>query len=308
MNIAVIGIGGVGGYFGGKLTQLLQDKTKKHEVCFIARNRHLEEIRKNGLILDSDEGEFVCRPTLATDSIEELPQKLDLCLICVKSYDLVNVLPRLQPKIGDHTMILPLLNGVDIYERIRTTIKNGIVFPACIYVGTHIEKAGRVRQRGGACIIHFGKDPRNGAGDPAIFNILEQANIRYNWTGNPYTEIWTKFMFVAPFAMVTAAYNLTIGGVAKSEETARITRRIMEEIHQIALKKGVPLSPTIVEEVFVKADTFPFSTKTSFQRDYVTPGKQDERDLFGGTVIRLGRELGTDTSTTEKVYTLITKQ
>jgi 2-dehydropantoate 2-reductase len=117
MNIAVIGIGGVGGYFGGKLTQLLKDD-KNINIYFIARNQHLSEIKKNCLILDTDEGIITCIPTLAMDNIAELP-KLDLCLICVKSYDLEKVLFEIKSKITDKTMILPLLNGVDIYERIR---------------------------------------------------------------------------------------------------------------------------------------------------------------------------------------------
>ena len=118
MNIGVIGIGGVGGYFGGKLTQLLKDD-KDLKIFFIARTQHLNEIKKNGLILDTEEGITTCIPTLATDDISELPQ-LDFCLICVKSYDLKNILIQLKPKIADNTMILPLLNGVDIYERVKS--------------------------------------------------------------------------------------------------------------------------------------------------------------------------------------------
>jgi 2-dehydropantoate 2-reductase len=90
MDIAVIGVGGVGGYFGGKLTQLLNDGTDLR-IFFIARNQHLEEIRRTGLLLDTDDGVLRCNPTLATDDISVLPP-LDLCLIAVKSYDLEDVL------------------------------------------------------------------------------------------------------------------------------------------------------------------------------------------------------------------------
>src|SRR4030042_2574149 len=171
MNMAIIGIGGVGGYFGGKLTQLLKDD-KDLNIYFIARNRHLTEIKKNGLILDTDEGQLTCVPTSATDNISELPL-LDLCLICVKSYDMENILVQLKSKITDKTMILPLLNGVDIYERIRSVIRNGVVFPSCVYVGTHIEKPGKVTQRGGTCTIHFGKDPENDYVDPGLFDLFQ---------------------------------------------------------------------------------------------------------------------------------------
>ena len=216
MNIAVIGVGGVGGYFGGKLTQLLRDDPDL-KIFFIARGNHLVEIRKNGLLLDTDEHQIICKPTLATDDISELPA-LDLCLITVKSYDLEDVLIRLKPKITGSTIILPLLNGVDIYERIRSIIGNGNVLPSSVYVGTHIERPGKVTQRGGACTIVFGKDPRNGNDITVLTDTLKRANIRFSLSENPYVEIWGKFAFIAPFGLVTACYDRTIGEVMESEE------------------------------------------------------------------------------------------
>ena len=300
MNIAVIGIGGVGGYFGGKLTQLLKDE-RELKVFFVARGKHLEEIRKNGLVLDTDEGTYTCVPTLATDNIRELPE-LDLCLVCVKGYDLQNVTEQLKPLISGKTMILPLLNGVDIYERIRSVISNGVVFPSCVYVATHIERPGKVTQKGGACTIHFGKDPGNGYVDERIFEIFRKAGIKFNWTGNPYTEIWSKFMFIAPFGLATARYDMTIGEVLQSVEITGHVRKIMDEIYRIALKKEILLPETIIEDTMIKAASFPFETKTSFQRDYENRGKPDERDIFGGTIIRMGEKLGTGTETTSMIY------
>ncbi len=305
MNIAVIGTGGVGGYFGGKLAQLLLvDKSLK--IYFIARGRHLEEIKKNGLILDADEGQLICRPTSAADDISELPE-LDICLICVKSYDLYNVLIRLKSKITDKTMILPLLNGVDIYERVRSVIKNGIVFPSCVYVGTHIEKPGKVTQRGGACTIHFGKDPLNKNPDPLIFELLQKANIKYSWTDDPYAEIWSKFIFIASFGMVTANYDKTLGEVMKSEELSGYVKDIMNEIYQIALKKKISLPAAIIEDSYMKGNKFPPETKTSFQRDYEDKLRPDERDLFGGTIIRFGEQSGIKTGTTNRIYESLQK-
>ena len=77
MNIAVIGIGGVGGYFGGKLCRLLHS-TNDLKIFFIARSTHLHEIQKKGLLLETHEGEMVCKPTFATEKISDLPE-LDLC-------------------------------------------------------------------------------------------------------------------------------------------------------------------------------------------------------------------------------------
>jgi 2-dehydropantoate 2-reductase len=305
MNIAIIGIGGVGGYFGGKLTQLLQHE-KDLNIYFIARGKHLEEIRRNGLLLDTDDGQVICKPTSATDDISKLPQ-LDFCLICVKSYDLSNMLIRLKPKISNKTMILPLLNGFDIYERIRSVIHNGVVFPSCVYVGTHIEKPGKVVQRGGACTIHFGKDPENDYVDPGIFSLFQKSNIKYNWLDDPYSEIWSKFIFIASFGIVTAGYNKTIGEVMKSEELSKCVKDIMQEIYLIADKKQIQLPSTIIDDSYTKGSKFPFETKTSFQRDYEVKDKKDERDLFGSAVIQMGKQYGVKIDSTEMVYDLIQK-
>ena len=156
-------MGGVGGYFGGKLCRL---QSSGISVSFIARGDHLRAIQECGLLLSSeDEGELVCKPALVTDDFESLP-RLDLCLICVKEFDLSSILSRLEPVTGEETIFLPLLNGVDVYSRIRTVIKKGIVLPACVYVGTHIERPGKVSQKGGACKILFGPDPQRSAFSP----------------------------------------------------------------------------------------------------------------------------------------------
>jgi 2-dehydropantoate 2-reductase len=306
MNIAVIGIGGVGGYFGGKLTQLLKDD-KSLNIYFIARNHHLKEIQENGLILDSDDGEFICHPTKATDNIAELPI-LDLCLVCVKGYDLDKTMPLLKDKISDKTMILPLLNGVDVSERIRKTIEKGVLFPSCVYVGTHIEKPGKVTQRGGTRTIHFGNDPENSFVNPAIFDLFKKADIKYNWLDEPYTEIWSKFVFIAAYGLVTANFNKTIGEVVASDELSNCTKQIMHEISSIARRRGIALPESIENDSFSKGKNFPFEAKTSFQRDFEIIDKPDERDLFGGTIIRMGIESGVPTETTKEIYESIQKK
>src|SRR5438067_2370325 len=109
-----------------------------------------------GLLLSSEsDGDLVCKPSLATDDFRRLPP-LDLCLLCVKEFDLPSTLSSLEPRIHAESIVLPLLNGVDVYSRVRGVIKKGVAFPACVYVGTHIERPGKVCQKGGACKILFG--------------------------------------------------------------------------------------------------------------------------------------------------------
>ena len=306
MNVAVIGIGGVGGYFGGKLAQILPADPQMN-IYFVARGQHLKEIQAHGLLLDADEGQMLCKPTKAIEDISELPQ-LDYCFICVKGYDLKNVLEQLKEKIGASTVILPLLNGVDIHERVHEVIKTGYLHPACVYIGTHIEKPGVVKQRGGACTIFLGRDPGAGDENKTILKILDSAKIKYKWEDDPSVEIWSKFIFIASFGLVTANFNKSIGEVIQFEEHLNIATGIMKEIVTLASMKGIDLPGTIVEDTLAKAAKFPFETRTSFQRDFELKDKPDERDLFGGSIIRMGKELGMPTVITEEVYSSIMRQ
>lgn len=303
MNVAFIGVGGVGGYFGGKMAQLLKGTSVDFNLYFIARGAHLEQIRNNGLKLKtSDNDEIICNPTLATDNINELPQ-LDVCFICVKQYDLDICLNQLKDKAYKNTQIIPLLNGVDIYDRIRRIIRKGIIFPACVYVGTHIEGPGVVSQSGGSCTIIFGKDPNNKEVEPSdICNLMSKANIKFQWSENHIEEIWSKYIFIAAYGLVTASENKTLGEVFEDKELSSKVLGIMNEIVSISKVEGVNLPEDIVEKAYNKAKNFPFNAKTSFQRDYERKISRDERELFGQTVIDLGKKHNISTPVVENVY------
>jgi 2-dehydropantoate 2-reductase len=302
-SIGIIGAGGVGGYFGGKLCRL---QSSGFSIAFVARGEHLCAIQEFGLLLSSeDEGEVLCKPALATDNFESLP-RLDLCLICVKDFDLSSILSRLEPITSDETIFLPLLNGVDVYSRIRAVIRKGIVLPACVYVGTHIERPGKVSQEGGACKILFGSDPSRSSFSPdELIELFEQAQIKSEWTRNIQTEIWTKFIFICPFGLVSAAYNKTLGEILEVEGLRSEVQAIMVEAVSLAKGSGVSLPEDVVDASFAKVRGFPYEAKTSFQRDFERFGKNDERDLFAGAMIRIAGKLGIAVPRTRAVSTIL---
>jgi 2-dehydropantoate 2-reductase len=299
MNIGIIGVGGVGGYFGGKLTRLLNNYKEDLNIYFFARGKHLEEIKKNGLLLSTkDEGEFIAIPTLATDNVNDIPD-LDVCLLCVKGYDLDNVLNTIKCRLIRNTQIIPLLNGVDIYERVKRVVGDVIVYPACVYVGTHIERYGKVTQDGGACTILLGKDPAYMQQSlQAISELFHAASIKHTIFDDVYPEIWGKYTFIAAYGMVTASEDKTLGQVLEDKEASSRVKGIMTEIQKIAEKKGINIPENLVEEAYNKAKNFPYDTKTSFQRDFAQKDKLNESELFGDTIIRLGKEVGVDTPVT----------
>jgi 2-dehydropantoate 2-reductase len=291
MKICFYGVGGVGGYFGTLVTQRFKDE---HGIYFIARGKHKDFICKNGLTLKRDGGAEVINvsPEKCTDNIHVLPV-CDIIILSVKGYDLVNAVNDISVISSQDTIILPLLNGVDIYERIRKYLDKAIVLPSCVYIGTYIESPGIISQDGGDSKILIGYDPMFPDFYPeSILNLLKESKINFNWEKNIQVSIWSKYMFIAAYGLVTATYDKTVGEVLESSELSQITKSIMKEIEKIAKRLNIPLDSDIVDTSFFKAKQFPFETRTSFQRDVESKGKTNEADIFGGTIIRYGDELG----------------
>jgi 2-dehydropantoate 2-reductase len=305
-NICIFGLGGVGGYFGGRLVHGLSMSGGGQRITFIARGEHLKEIQKSGLVLNTSErGRIVAVPTMATDRVDGLPVP-DLVLLCVKSYDLGAAARELAGISDDGTVILPLLNGVDIYERLREVLKAPVILPACVYVGTHIDAPGVVTQKGGDGIILSGKDPGHQQFNPdGLMRLFGEAGIRFVWNDDPYPAIWEKFMFIAGFGLVTAFSGKTIGEVAADERLRGLVEDVMGEIKGIADAKNIRLDRSIISTSLAKAANFPYETKTSYQRDIEAKGERNEGDLFGGTIIKLGSITGVATPKTRHLYASI---
>ena len=304
LNIGVVGVGGVGGYFGGKLAHRFSaTPDASANIFFAARGKHLEAIKKDGLIVKSPEfGSITCRPVLATDRIDDLPE-VDLFLVCVKGYDLMNVATSIKNRIKENTVIMAPLNGADIRERLRNEIKNGVILPACVYLSSYVEGPGVVVHVGAPGRMIFGRDPNHPDTTPyEVFRILEESSINYEWKDDANPAIWEKYIFIASFGLISARYNRTLGEILEDPSLREEVNGIMNEIHSIALKKKIGLPDGIVDLSLKKAATFPRETQTSLQRDIHQKKGRSELELFGGTIVDLGKKLGVPTPTTAKIF------
>jgi len=304
LNIGVIGVGGVGGYFGGKLAHRFSaTPDASANIFFAVRGKHLEAIKKDGLVVRSPEfGSITCRPAFATDRIDDLPE-IDLFLVCVKGYDLMNVATWIKNRIRENTVIMAPLNGADIRERLRNEIKNGVILPACVYLSSYVEGPGVVVHIGAPGRMIFGRDPDHLDYTPhEIFRILKESSINFEWKDDANPAIWEKYIFIASFGLVSARYNRTLGEILEEPFLKEEVFGIMNEIHSIALRKKIALPDGIVDLSLKKAAMFPRETQTSLQRDIHQKKGKSELELFGGTIVDLGKKLGIPTPTTEKIY------
>jgi len=304
LNVCVIGVGGVGGYFGGKLAYTFSPNSGSFEnIFFVARGKHLEAIKQNGLILKSPEfGSMICRPRLATERISNLPE-IDVFLICVKGYDLMDVANSIRDRIKENTVILAPLNGADIQERLRNKIKTGIILPACVYLSSYVEEPGVVVHIGNPGRMIIGRDPDHPDHIPhEIFGLLEKSSITYEWKDDANPAIWEKYLFIASFGLISARHNRTLGEILEEPPLREEVIGIMNEIRSIAQKRNVRLPDGVVDLSLKKAEMFPRDTQTSLQRDIHQKRGKSELELFGGTIIDLGKKWGIPTPTTEKIY------
>ena len=301
-HIVIIGLGGVGGYFGFKISQN-NEVDQKNKISFVARGITYETVKQNGLqLLSTEHKNTFTKPDAIYQKISEI-QNPDLILICVKEYDLEDICRQLSKVITKTTVLLPMMNGADIYDRIRAILPKSIILPSCVYVASHIKEKGIVEHKGKPGQLILGKDPQHPAKNiDWIINLLENSQINFQFKENAQVDIWTKFIFIASFGLVTAKYNSSIGEVCTVELQKEEARTIMLEIKSIADKKGIDLSADIIRKTFDKAASFPPSTPTSLQLDVHSEKANNELDLFAGAILKYGKETKVPTPFSEKIY------
>jgi 2-dehydropantoate 2-reductase len=306
MKVAVIGIGGIGGYYGGKLAAIYAG-APEHQLVFIARGEHLKAIRKQGLRLMTVEGDLTAIPALATDNPRDAGL-FDLVLVCVKSYGLEEAARQIKDNLHDETVVIPLLNGVNIAERLKAILPKGRILSGCVYISTRIESPGVVRQVGGSCQLIFGPDQANDLETyRPIEAFLHEAGIKAELVGQIALPLWTKYIFIDPLAGITSMLGKPFGAILDNPIDRTMLEGLMKEVKLVAQVQGVPFPEDIVEATMAKAASFPATTKTSMLLD-IEKGNPAELDIFMGYMVVTGKKLGIPVPLHEKVYSELLKK
>ena len=300
MKIGIIGIGGVGGYYGGKLAMKYAGRSG-HEVIFFARGPHLAAIRKDGLRLVTVDGECTVRPAQATDNPAEMGP-LDLALFCTKSYGLEEAARAIAGNLGADSVVLPLLNGVDITDRLRAVLPRPAVLYGGVFISSAIQVPGIVKQVAGTGQLFFGPvDPADVEKYRPIETLLKDAGIKAELSADALLPLWTKYIFIGPLAGVTSLTGKPFGEVLAGVEERAMVEGMMKEVEAVARRKGVRFPPDIVQASLGKAAAFAPATKTSMQLDYER-GNPTELDIFIAYMVKAGKELGIPVPLHRKVY------
>ena len=298
-EIAVVGAGAVGCFFGGRLAQA------GYSVTLIGRPSHVDAINRDGLWVDSQD---FCGaiPVRASVSVSDAA-RADLILLAVKSTDTVAAAQTLSPVLRPDTLILSLQNGVDNCARLRPYIAQA-AFPAVVYVAVGMQGPGRVK--------HFGRgelvigDPESSALSPAedslraIAGVFESAGMPCAVSPEIKHALWKKFLVNCTYNGISALGQIPYGEMVRLPQIQSLIEALTEEFIQVAQAEGVDLSR---EEAALAnqsiAQTMP-GQRSSTAQD-LARGKPTEIDYLNGVIVEIAHRHGISVPTHRAIHGLV---
>ena len=294
MRIAVMGSGGIGGYFGGLLARAGAD------VTFIARGPHLEAIRARGLTVRSAVGDFTVAVRATDDPGTVGP--VELVLFSVKGYDTEEAARRMTPMLGEDSSVLCLQNGVDNEEKLAGILGRGRVLGGVVHILSTIAEPGIIHQTAGPRTIRFGE--MDGGRTPRLERILSAlttVGIAASISERIVVDLWEKFLFICAHGGVTALTRLGVGDILGCPETAALYRAVMEEIAAVGTGTGVPIPDDAVDRALSFARSLAPGMRSSLAHD-LERGNRLEIDTLPGAVVRYGKQAGLPTPLNGTIY------
>jgi 2-dehydropantoate 2-reductase len=283
MRIAIVGSGGVGGYFGGRLAAAGSD------VTFIARGAHLQALRTKGLHIESPKGNLHLPRVTATDDPAAVGP-VDVALFAVKLYDTESATRLLPPLIGPNTVLVSLQNGVDSVEILTRAVGRPHVAGGVAYVAAVISEPGTIRHTAMDQLI-FGE--LNGVKTPRLEALLEAcraAGFQATLSDHIEVDIWSKFVRLSAFSGMTAVTRAPIGPLRDDPDLSAMIQAAYLEGMAVAHAKGIALPARVFDEIMTMLQALPPQSKSSMLED-LERGKPLELPWLSGAVVRIGSEL-----------------
>ena len=295
MKFLIFGAGGIGGYFGAKLLNAVED------VWFIARGKHLQAMKLHGLRVNSAQEKLAVPSQKISGSIADAG-KADVVLFCVKSYDTESAARQLASALREDSIIISLQNGIDNEAKIQQNTSTGTVYGGVAYIYSTITAPGEITRFEGPTKIVFGPlDNRPNKQSTKIHESFKKAGINADLSLNIEQELWKKFIFITGASGVTALTRLTLGELLENPETRVLIRAAMQETYSIARARNISLEPNLIDTFFDTLGKFKNDTRSSLYYDLAN-GKPMEVEALAGTVVRMGEQLGVPTPIQRTIY------
>jgi 2-dehydropantoate 2-reductase len=295
MRIAVVGAGGVGGYFGGRLAQAGIDTT------FIVRGATLDALRTRGLRVDSILGDFVLDRVHATDDPSTVGA-VDAILLAVKAWQLPEAAANLAPMIGPETMVVPLENGIDAPDVLTPLVGREHVLGGLCAIVSFIATPGHIKHAAYEPLVMFGElDNRPSARAERLRDAFDRAGVNAEIPPDIHRSMWTKFLFISTMSGMGAITRVPVGVWRARPELRAIADACLHELVALAAARGVDLGSDAVAKTWERYDAMASNATASMQRD-ILAGKPSELDAQLGAIVRLATEHGVPTPVTSMIY------
>ncbi|MBJ8050596.1 2-dehydropantoate 2-reductase [Bacillus cereus] len=260
MRILVLGAGGVGGFFGGRLAE------KGEDVTFLVRSRRKQQIEEKGLVIRSINGDFSFQPKLTTKEDRTAP--FDVILFSTKAYHLNEAITDLKSFVGENTVIIPLLNGIAHLSLLQKEFGEEKVIGGLCFIETTLNDQGEIVQTSVANRLVFGEiNPQNSERIKPISKAFAGTKASFVLSENITQDMWHKYLFITVMSGVTTLMRAPIGPIRESEGGRDFIRNLFEESVQIMRALGAPVKDNIVEDHMKTIDKISYDMKSSMQRD-----------------------------------------
>lgn len=305
MKYIIIGAGGTGGILGFYMTKEGKD------VTLIARNAHLEAMKKQGLSVQkmwTNETETIPVSAESMESYEAKGEKADVILVCVKKYSLDSCIPFIQDISHENTIVVPVLNVYGTGAYLQEKLPKVLVTDGCIYVSANIKQAGVLLQHGEILRVFFGVREKedlkklNGQSDgeykaerllKKIAQDFKDSGIDGILSDNIKRDALTKFSYVSPIGTAGLYLHAVAGDFQREGEARELFKTLIREIVTLSKAMGITFEEDLVERNLKILSNLPEETTTSMQRD-VMEGKQSEIDGLVYEVVRMAEKYGAE--------------
>jgi len=299
MKIAMMGSGGVGGFFGGRLAHA------GYDVSFVARGAHLAAMRQQGLVIESEVHGDIRIPTVrATDEPASLGP-VDLVILSVKLWDTEAAIRQIKPLLKPGTGVLSLQNGVIKDDILHRELGEAPVMGGVCYVATTIARPGVILQTGPMQRVVIGEyDGRPSERARLLHEALLKAGVNAELSGDVRRAIWEKYAFLVGISATTAAMRTTIGPIRKNPRARAFLLEIFRETVAVGRAQGIALPADYADACLVRADGLPEDMVASMAHD-LQRGNRLEVEWLSGGVVQLGAAAGVPTPANRAVWDIL---
>jgi 2-dehydropantoate 2-reductase len=287
VKIAIMGSGGLGGYYGARL------QAGGNDVTFIARGEQLKALQQDGIALEGDRAIHLPK-VKATDDAAGIG-KVDIVIFTVKLRDTEAAARQILPLLGPDTGIISLQNGVTKDDMLAPIVGREHLLGGAAYIGVSVARPGVIRKAGTMERLAFGElDNKVSKRAQAFLDACQKSDIKADIPADISLELWQKFVVIVTMSSITSAMRSTIGPIRANPHARQFAFDLMKEVAAVGRAQGIALEPDFAEKRFAHIDGMSADMRASMSLD-LELGRPLELPWLGGTVVEMGAKAGVPT-------------